>query len=166
MSGILLSPGPIATQETVKGLSRIFHNAVNAARFLSVATKLEDAGFGVLSNDARYNLRANVFVKKRPEEVKALLVMKENKDLCLEVEYNARYELPLPSGVSKRMRENLVQAGLIPDRYLQDTPGPVTFARMDDQLDRKLDLESKVDLSAAVIYPVNLIAKDPGGDSS
>ena len=97
----------------------MFHNSVNKDRFLSVATKLQEAGFGSLQTDLRFNIRCNVFLKRSPEEVWSMLERKENKDLCTPEEYALRFSLPLPSSMSRTVQENLVRAGLISESYLK-----------------------------------------------
>lgn len=115
MSGILLSPGPIATKESVKGVSRCFHSAVNNVKFLAVATKLDEAGFGWLQQMGQ---SVKVFVKRPPEQMYELLQRKENQDLCTVDEYDVRYRLPLTTTISKQVQDQLVQLNIVKEEMI------------------------------------------------
>ena len=131
MTAILLTPGPVATKTTVKGLSRIFNNAINIPKFLAAARKLQDIGLGSLASSS--GKFSNVFVKKPPEEAGHILVSTGNEDLCSAVEYEERFKLPSPSTVSTRMRTYLIESGSVPRQYFpleqqpQPQPGPEWF---------------------------------------
>ena len=129
MSGVLLSPGPIATKVTVQGVSRVFNNAVNKAKFLAAAGKLQEAGFGELKDVSNLSgQKVMVFIKKPPEEVVDIVQMKGNSDLCTWEEYEMRFRLPPPATISKRLRQGLVNFGHVPAHYFpaSDMQGAVS----------------------------------------
>ncbi len=124
MSGVLLSPGPVSTKVTVQGISRVFNNAVNKAKFQVAASKLQEAGFGELKETPSSNQRsATVFIKKPPEYVMGLLQVKENSDLCTIEEYAMRFSSPPPSTLSMSLRQSLVQFGFVPAQYFAEPTG-------------------------------------------
>ena len=123
MAGILHIPGPIATKITVKGLSRVFNNSVNIPKFVAAAKKLQDMGLGTLTSSSAQKL-GDVFIKASPEEVRPILQMRENADLCTPLEYERRYRRRPPSTVSDKLKGKLVQLGLVPEHlFLASSPG-------------------------------------------
>ena len=118
MSGILLSPGPVSTKVTVQGVSRVFNNAVNIAKFESAATKLQELGYGRLISLDQFNQKKNmVFIKPTPDQMCGLLQGKDTADLSTAEEYAMRFTLPVPSTVSMKLQNRLVAEGFVPQHY-------------------------------------------------
>ena len=112
MAGVLLSPGPVSTFYTVQGLSRVFNNAVNKAKFQSAAKKLEESQLGQL-----VNVGTGVFIKKPPHKAQTLLLKEDVMDLCTPQEYEDRFRRAPPSTLRLKLQESLVALQLVPAEY-------------------------------------------------
>ena len=58
-------------------------------------------------------MELTVFVKKHPDEIKEVLELKENQDICTLEEYVMKFYLPSNAGVSERLKKSLVDLGLV-----------------------------------------------------
>ena len=111
MAGILLAPGPVTLHKSVQGLSRIFNVAVTKTKYVSAANKLQAANFGVLTSVGG---KQHIFVKRPPAEAQNLLMMKENSDLATIEEYEHRYNGQSSAAITQKIKDSLVQQGLVP----------------------------------------------------
>ena len=116
MSGILLVPGPVTTMRSLRGLSGVFNNAINKAKFLTAAKRLENGNLGRLVSLDRSFQSLNVFVKLPPEEMQPLLQIKENSDLCSDELYTRKYVSPSPATISNTIKKRLVDMGVVPQQ--------------------------------------------------
>ncbi len=112
MTGILLSPGPMCNLRVVQCLSRVFMSAVNKAKFLSAANKLQAASLGVLVSGVR---GGHVFIKKSPKDIEDILQQNEYQDLCTMREYTYRYNLSMAPKMLK-IQGVLEQMGMVPNQ--------------------------------------------------
>ena len=113
MTAILLVPGPIATHLNVKNMSPAFRLGVSKSKFMSAATQLQSSGLGSIVV-LRISAQAHVFVKRPPHEMSSLLELDEYRGLCSEPEYMERFSLPMPASVTPKMKQCLVELGIIP----------------------------------------------------
>ena len=58
-------------------------------------------------------MKLSVFIKKHPNEIKEVLELKENQDICTLEEYVMKFNLPSNAGVSVRLKKSLVDLGLV-----------------------------------------------------
>ncbi len=116
MAGILLAPGPVTLHKSVQGLSRIFNVAVTKTKYVSAANKLQASNFGVLTSVGG---KQHIFVKRPPAEVQHLLMTKENSDLATPEEYEQRYNTQSSAAITTKIKESLVQQGLVPPGVFQ-----------------------------------------------
>lgn len=113
MAAVLLAPGPVSTHKSVKNLSPAFKVGLSKAKFMVAATQVAAANFGSLLVMDQLSSSSHVFIKKPSFEVREILELKENSDLCTIEEYEQRYEYPLPTTVTMKMRMCLVEQGLL-----------------------------------------------------
>ena len=113
MAGVLLTPGPVSTHTAFKSLSRVFNMAINKAKYLSAARKLQDAGLGMLVVLENISSQSHVFVKKMPSEAQAILERDRSAYLCTPAEYEQRFYLPPMKSVTPRIQQSLIQMGYV-----------------------------------------------------
>ncbi len=111
MTGLLLSPGPVCNLRVIQSMSAVFMSAVNKSKFLQAASRLESASLGSVVVVPK---GGHMFVKRSPEEMSALLLLKENQELCTIDEFQYRFNLPLPPNIEK-IKGGLQQIGLLLD---------------------------------------------------
>ena len=117
---VLLTPGPVANHLTTRGMSSAFKVAITKAKFMTAANQLEANGLGSLVLLDSISSSAHVFVKKTPDEFATVLQLPENSGLVSLEEFTARYHLPTPSYVNKKMQDACVRLGLVhPDNFKQ-----------------------------------------------
>lgn len=122
MTAVLLTPGPISTRLTVKNMSPAFRLGVSKSKFMNAANQLQSAGLGSLVLLDKISAQAHMFVKKPPHEMRVLLESDEHTQLnCTEEEYAHRYHSSLPASVTYRMKESLVEMGILSQQaFMQD----------------------------------------------
>ena len=129
LSGVLLSPGPVSTHLSVKGLSPTFNLGVNKAKFMAAANQLVAANLGSLVILENISRSAHVFVKKTPEEVVGRL-----QDFATEQEYAQRFELAPASTITLKMQEELIKLGYVPaEHFKQQQMKSYRFVPMPEQ---------------------------------
>ncbi len=106
MSSILRTRSPLSTypnfcRQGPTGLRR----TVTRDQYLSAANNLEALGLGCTLTITKMNRKCVVFVKKRPDEVEAIL--KSNEDLCSTEEYANRFGLAIPADILKFNHKSL-----------------------------------------------------------
>ena len=117
MAGILLNAGPIATQRSVRKISKTFVVTVTKAKFEKAAQRLQAANLGRLVF-LRSNSALGVFIKLKPDEIRHLLVLPENADLCTIEEYTMRYNMLPPASITPAIKTTLVNLGEVgPDLF-------------------------------------------------
>ena len=120
MSGVLLTPGPVATHKALKNLSMAFNVAVTKAKFVSACNRLQAANLGVLVTIENVSRQAQVFVKRPPEEVREIFADPEHGDLSSFEEYAGRFELPPSAAVTPPMKQNLVMMGMVRPEHFKE----------------------------------------------
>ena len=118
MSGVLLSPGPVATLNSVHRLSRVFNKVVNKEKFMAAATKLNEMEVGDLVTvncGDKWTKTVDVFIKKLPEEMGDVIV--DDEVLCTQQEYQQRFFLSPPLSIDDRLQNSLVEQGLVKAEY-------------------------------------------------
>ena len=113
MAGILLTCGPVSTQEAVKKTGSIFKFTVTKAKFETAANKLQAEDLGVLVQSSR-----GIFIKKAPGEIHDILLKERNSDLCTPQEYDDRYCMPAPGSITINMRRKLIEQSLVAESLL------------------------------------------------
>ena len=81
---------------------------------MQAAKALQNANLGQLLTLQNISRLSSVFLKRSPEEVNPILTM--NPDLCTASVYAARFNLPVPACINKKVPEKLVEMG-----YLSET---------------------------------------------
>ena len=111
MAAILLTSGPVSTHKAARKLKK-YLSSINISQFIKAATNLERLGLGSLVSMMTAGSRpCHVFVKKRPEEVRAVLM--DNADLCSVEDYEDRYHNPLPAAISPPQVTRLIELGFV-----------------------------------------------------
>ena len=115
MAGLLLTTGPIATRVSVNGLSRAFRFIVTSSKFEAAANKLHNSNLGTFVTIKGVGLcQWGVFIKKPPSEAAALLQLEANAGLCIPPEeYELRYKMPAAASITRKMKDTLVDMGLV-----------------------------------------------------
>ena len=115
MSAILQTAGPVATHFTVLTASPNFilgSTYITKEQFVAAASALQDLHLGSLVTVRHVHGRPSVnFVKKRPDEVKAIL--EQETDLCSPSLYEEKFKTPTPACVPQGTRDKLVSLGLV-----------------------------------------------------
>ncbi len=147
MAGVLLAPGPVSTRLTVKNMSPAFKLSVSKAKFMSAANQLQSDNLGVLVVLDRISSQAHVFVKKTPNEIHDLLLLKQHSDLCTPEEYFTRYIMPTPVSVTERMKTCMIDRGLVSaESFIQVSHEPLhTLGSIMDQESNNQMMPTDVD---------------------
>ena len=116
---ILLSKGPVSTRMTTRNMSTSFQVAIKKSNYMFAATQLEASGLGNLVV-LKSIYSAHIFVKKTPAEIAPILQAPENAWICSLEEYEERYNMPPPSYINEKMKNALVDEGLVrPEDFKQ-----------------------------------------------
>ena len=117
MKSILLSKGPITTQQILRSNFRKLRH-VTKDEFVEASRKLEGFSLGSFVQVANPTPRPiGVFVKKPPEQVVHILQIMPG--LCTLEEYSERFAMRVPTLISLRMRTQLVTLGLVSEKQLK-----------------------------------------------
>ena len=119
MSGILLTQGPVSIHKSVKNLSPAFKVGLSKAKFLTAANHLVQANLGTLIVLDAISRTSHVFIKKPPAEVKGILELKENQDLCSIEDYESRFHMVTSYCITPAMKQHLVTGGLVSEELLR-----------------------------------------------
>ena len=117
MKSILLSKGPITTQQILRD---DFHKLrrVTKEEFIKASRKLEGFSLGSFVQVANSSSRpSSVFVKKRPEQVANIL--QKMPELCALTDYSERFAMRVRTAVPLRTRAQLVTLGLVSAKQLK-----------------------------------------------
>ena len=120
MAGILLNAGPVATQRSVRKISKTFVVTVTKAKFEKAAQRLQAANLGRVVF-LRSNGALGVFIKLKPEEIRHMLALPENTDLCTIEEYTMRYNMSPPASITPTIKATLVNIGEVGPDCFEET---------------------------------------------
>ena len=118
MRCILLSKGPITTQNTLRNnFTKLRH--ITKEEFLEAGKKLEGFSLGsfvkiMMPKSKRFSL---VFIKNSPQQVEGTIGMMPG--LCTLQEYSERFAMRIPPVISLRMRAELVNLGYVTEKQLK-----------------------------------------------
>ena len=118
---VLLAAGPVSTHLTVKNMSATFNMGVSKAKFLSAAKQLQEANLGSVVILDKISRASHVFVKRPPVEARQILELPQNAGYCSYEEYEKRYDVPMPTTITAKMRECLNEQGLLPQGLVTST---------------------------------------------
>ena len=119
MRSILLSKGPITTQNTLRNnFTKLRH--ITKEEFVEAGKKLEGFSLGsfvkiMIPKSKRFSL---VFIKNSPQQVEGTIRMMA-PGLCTLQEYSERFAMRIPPVISLRMRAELVNLGYVTEKQLK-----------------------------------------------
>ena len=116
MKSILLSKGPITTQQILRNNFRKLRH-VTKDEFVEASRKLEGFNIGSLVEIANYRRSSSVFVKKSPEQVANIIQTMPR--LCTVKEYSERFAMRVSTLIALRTRAQLVTLGLVSEKQLK-----------------------------------------------
>ena len=116
MKSILLSKGPITTQQILRSN---FHKLrrVTKEEFVKASRKLEGFSLGSYVQVANSSRPSSVFVKKPPEQVANIL--QKMPELCALTDYSERFAMRVRAAVPLRTRAQLVTLGLVSGKQMK-----------------------------------------------